>query len=245
MISKKDENINVVIIDDESNSRELLKTFLTSYCTNVHIVGEAEDVESGISIINKTMPDLLLLDIEMDGGTGFDILSEFRDAPFLTCFVTGYDQYAIKAIKAGAFDYLLKPVNIQEIKEVIKKAKKIFADKKESSKPSLILNESGKYNIIKIDEIIKVEVDGNFSFLYLINNKRVISSEKLGYFEEILPSNMFYRTHKSHIINHNFIVEIEKGRTGNVKLSDKSIVPIASRRIKHFLEHLDAYKKSI
>jgi len=238
-------NLKVIIIDDELNSRELLRTFLTSYCSDIDILGEAESVDSGLKLINRTQPDLLLLDIELDGGTGFDILSHLNNSSFLTCFVTGYDQYAIKAIKAGAFDYLLKPVNIQELKDMIEKAKNVISEQKETKDPTLIINESGKYIIIKVEEIIKIEVDGNFSFLYLSDKKRIISSEKLGYFEEVLPKTCFYRTHKSHIVNLKFIKSVEKSRTGNVLLQDNTQIPVASRRMKSFMDHLKTYKEAM
>ena len=242
MKAVKISGLNVVIIDDELNSRELLRRFLESYCQGVNVIGEAQSVQTGINLINSSNPDLVFLDIEMSGGTGFDILENFKEASFLTCFVTGYEQYAIKAIKVGAFDYLLKPVEIGELKAVVEKAKEVTMSKREN--PSIIINESGRFMVIKTDDIIKVEVDGNYTFLYLEDNRRVISNEKLGHFEEILPESLFYRTHKSHIISLKHIVELKKSRTGSVTLSDKSIVPIASRRMKDFLERLEAYKSN-
>ena len=110
-----------IVIDDERKSRQLLKTLIKEYCQGIEVVGDAASVSTGIEIINNENPDLIFLDIEMPGGDGFTLLETFKKANFLTCFVTGYSQYAIKAIKHGAFDYLLKPVEISELQLTVAK----------------------------------------------------------------------------------------------------------------------------
>jgi len=108
--------LKAIIIEDERNSRELLSNMINNYCEGIQLIGEAVDVESGVKLIQKKLPDLVLLDIEIKGGTGFDLLDKLRDVPFSVIFVTGYDQYAIKAIKYAALDYILKPIDLRELR---------------------------------------------------------------------------------------------------------------------------------
>jgi two-component system LytT family response regulator len=228
--------IQVTIIDDESHSRELLATFLEKYCTQVEIVSEAGSVEEGLLEIERTKPNLIFLDIEMEGGTGFDLLDALADKELLVCFVTGYSEYAIKAIKYGAFDYLLKPLDIEELKVLIKKAEDRLLG---PEKTKLIVNDGKKKHILLHDDIEYIAVSGNYAMIHLIQGTRIVSNSKLGEYEEILPETSFTRIHKSFIINHKYVKTIKSGRTGKVILNSDAELPIASRRKKAFLEKIE------
>ncbi len=232
--------LRTVIIDDEKNSRELLRTFLQKYTEDVEIVDEAESIDTGIHIINKNKPDLVFLDIELTGGTGFELLDKLKETDFMCCFVTGYSEYAIKAIKYNAFDYLLKPLDKSELISVIDKAKSRVSHEEIPHK-SLFINESGRIQIIEIDEIEFLAANGNYTIINMVDNKKVVSSESLVYFEDVLPCNAFCRIHKSHIIHLSQIKELEMGRTGTVFLNSGQSLPIASRRKKECLEKLKKY----
>ena len=224
--------MKVLIIDDEINSRELLNTLLYRYCNGVTEVWKASSVATAIEKININKPDLVFLDIEMPGGNGFNLLDHFNKAEFLTCFTTGYESYAIKAIEYGAFGYLLKPIDLDRLKKLVDKAKGIIDSKEYTS--SIILQETEKIHSIKEKDIIYLESEGNYCFLMLKDGSKVISSKNLSYFEEILSENLFYRTHKSFVINLSYISVVTEGRTGSATMSDGKVIPIASRRFKGF-----------
>ena len=234
--------LEVIIVDDEKNSRELLSTFLNKYCQDVTILAEADSIDSGLKTINQYKPDLVFLDIELSGGTGFDILDQAGDIPFLLCFVTGYSEYAIKAIKYNAFDYLLKPLDIDELKAVVKKAAAFVSESSsEAEEASLMISDGNKINLVKLKEIVYLSVNGNYTMIHLLNGKRLISSENLSYFENALPSTCFSRIHQSYIIHLTCVKGMEIGRTGTLVLESDVSLPIASRRKKDFVKKLKAF----
>ncbi len=232
--------MNVVVIDDEINSRELLNTLLSNYCKNVNKIELAESVDTALPIIEKSNPDLIFLDIEMPDANGFQLLDSFSDYNFLTCFTTGYEEYAIKAIKYEAFGYLLKPIDLQELKAVVHKASTIV-HKKQVEDPTLILADSGNYHAIKHSEIIYIQGSGNYTSIHLQNDKTLLSQEKLGYFEESLSESGFFRVHRSYIVNISEISTIKESRTGVAIMSNNRKIPIANRRLKEFLQAFKGY----
>ena len=229
-----------VIIDDEINSRQLLVTLLSKYCTGIEIGGTANSVQSGLELINKVQPQLIFLDIEMPGGDGFDLLENFKNAPFLTCFVTGYEQYAIKAIKYGAFDYLLKPVDIQELKKTVSKAQtQVSPEIKEDR--NLIIYDGHKVWVVKEEQIIHISSEDSYSILYLEDDRKIVTSESLNYYEKLLQKNGFFRSHKSHIINCKAVKSIEPGRTGLIRMTNGSVISLAARRKKDFMDRIKEF----
>ena len=244
-----------VIIEDEINNRELLQQLLSIYCKNISLVGLATDVKSGINLIKKQSPDIIFLDVEMPGGSGFDILDAFDKINFKVIFVSGYDQYAIKAIKYAALDYLLKPIDVSELISAVDKA---IAASANYNKPidflksslknkgeeitQIVLSNDKNYQVIKISDILYVEADGNYITFQLANEEKHISSQSLNHYEDLLPNSQFFRIHKSYIINIKSVVSIENGRGGHVHLTNKSKLPIAFRRKPAFLQFLDRKK---
>ena len=245
--------IKSVIIDDEVNSREVLIKMIMNYCEGVTVIGSAIDVSSGIELIVEHQPDLVFLDIEMPGGDGFSILNAFDVINFKIIFVTGYDEYAVKAFKYAALDYLLKPIALKDLENAIQRAKMMIENqafnirflhsrlsKPESSPDKILIPAQGGHLIVEWEEIIKIEASGNYVYFHQVNGKRHLVGYPLSHYEELLPPDIFFRIHKSFIINCQKVNLIENGRGGRVFLEDGSYLKIATRRKKAFL---DFYKK--
>jgi len=230
--------MRVIVIDDEKNSRQLMSTLLEKYCPQVESVHLGDSVETGVKLINQVNPHLIFLDIEMPEENGFALLDQFKEATFLTCFATGYEKYALKAIQYGAFAYLLKPIDITELQEVSLKAEKHFDKiKLPGESESIWISDGNATWQVELENIIQIEAFGNYTNVVL-DNKTVLSNEKLSFFEEILPNLSFFRVHRSHIVNLNKIIRLEEGRTGKVLLSNKAEIPVANRRMKPFQEKI-------
>ena len=248
----KTEKTNAVIIEDETNSRELLANMLQNYCNSIEVVGEAHDVKTGIAVIQKYNPDVIFLDIEMPGGDGFKILDAFPIVAFQVIFVTGYDEYAIKAIKYSALDYILKPIDLEELKNAIKKIIPSTSDKRQNIKflqsslkkrqkepDKLILPGNKRHVVVPFNQIIKIIANGNYAEFFLEGNKIRISSYSLAHYESILPEGRFLRIHKSHLINLQKVTTYQSGRGGKVFLSDGSSLDIAARKKSAFVRMLN------
>jgi len=234
--------MKIVLVDDEENSRALLRTLLNKYCEHIEHIEEADNADEGIFLINKHQPQLVFLDIEMPDKNGFELLDAFQSGSFLTCFTTGYDSYAIKAIKYGAFDYLLKPIDIDELKAVVAKARKELESRKNDKvSPHVWVGDGNKIWKVELDKIYSIEASGNYSKIYTVENT-ILSSENLSKYEEILPENRFFRVHRSHIVNLAMITKVEDGRTGSITMKDSSVIPIANRRKKEFKTILEGKK---
>ena len=184
--------IKAVIIDDEINSRELLHAMLTDHCEDVEILGMAKDVSSGVKTIKQKQPELVFLDIEMPGGSGFDILNAFDHINFKVVFVTGYDQYAIKAIKYAALDYLLKPVDLEELKIAVEKAKTEISGQDAKIKflesnyknplnenGQIIISTHNNHNIVNLDDILYLEAMEGYSKVFIDDDSKHLSSRPL------------------------------------------------------------------
>lgn len=235
--------IKAVIIDDEITTRELIAVTIEAYCPNVTVVGEAEDVKSGVASINEYDPDLILLDIKMPDGSGFDLIRHFDKPDFKIIFISGYMEYAIKGYKCGAIDYILKPVDTEELALAINKADDIirmeeklrFRSLEENLKAlqktdKIILKTSDKIHLVNTSEIIRIEADGNYSTLYIDDGRKVVVSTAIKEYEESLVDKGFHRIHKSHIININKLSYFDKTDSGDVVMADGSVVPVASRK---------------
>ena len=241
-----------VIIDDEEGARESLANILKSYVPAVEILGKAASAAEGFELINKVEPQLVFLDVEMPNENAFDLIDKFDSVNFEIIFVTAYDHYAIQAIKSSALDYLLKPVDIDDLKSAVAKLDhKISQPQKDeqfdlllasvnSDRPhkKIAVPETDGLIFIDVDEIIRCESDGNYTKIYLKNEKRIVSSKTLGDYDGILKNNDFFRTHRSHLINLNEIHKFVKGDGGYILMSDKSEVEISRRKKQDFLVRL-------
>lgn len=260
MINKKEimHLIKALIIDDEEKSRNILKTIVGKYCPEVNVVGLAESADVGYDLFVKTQPDLIFLDVEMPHGSGFDLLKRLPSTDFEVIFVTGFDHYALQAIKFHALDYLLKPVDIDELIQAVHKVKLSLAENLNRQRLSELLNNLNNPNqashkiaiptttgreYIPVENIVRCSADGGCTWFHLIDKRRILSSKNLGEYEKILPDSYnsgvhrFFRVHYGHLINLNFI-HIVNRRDNYVQMKDGAKIGIAQRRKSTFLDLL-------
>ena len=233
--------MNTVIIEDEKNGQEALVNMLNLIDNNIKIVGIAADVTKAIKLINSKKPNVIFLDIHLKNGTGFDVLEKLENFTGNVVFTTAYDNYAIKAFKYSAFDYILKPINPVELNETIAELKKEVtknihykemlevykqADKpKEESK--IVLKTLNNQFVLFFKDIIRCESEGAYTKFYL-KNKTHLTSRNLKYYDEILSDHNFIRTHQSHLVNAKYILKINSNNF--LTLKDGSEIPISTRK---------------
>ncbi|MBT8252840.1 MAG: response regulator transcription factor, partial [Bacteroidia bacterium] len=206
--------IRAIIVDDEMRSRRSLRNLLEKYVQKVTIIGEAENIDNAIPLIDKTKPNLLFLDIQLKHGTSFEILRKIKHKDYFVIFITAFDEYAIKAFKFSAIDYLLKPVSLEELIDAVNKVDRIERPIKEfNSKkinnllsfnrldPTITIHTDHSVEFLRIFDILRLQADGSYTTFYLNNTKPILSSKHLKYYESILEDYNFYRIHQSHLIN--------------------------------------------
>jgi two-component system, LytTR family, response regulator len=242
--------LTAIIIDDELKGRIALKQKLMDYCPQVQLCGEASSGEDGLVLIEKCQPQIVFLDIEMPRMNGFEMLHHVPQKDFHLIFTTAYDQYAIKAIKYAAFDYLLKPVDIEELQTAIRKAEQQVQQGSTVEKlETLQHNLQNKYHLNKIAiptldgllfyniaDIIHLEAQSNYTTIHFTGNTKLLASRTLKDFEELLPPDIFFRPHHSHIINLQFIKRYIKGDGGQIELQNGHYVDVARRKKEEFLK---------
>jgi two-component system LytT family response regulator len=239
--------------------RQTLEKLLREHCSNVKLVAQAGSVTSGVEAIKKHHPDLILLDIKMDDGTGFDLLKKLEPVDFKVIFITAYDEYAIKAIKFSALDYLLKPVEAEELVEAIDKTEKlvlkelntqlsVLEDNMQSgsiASKKIILKTFDNIHLVKMSDIIYCESNDNYTDFHLLDKNKILVSNTLKEYDEMLSSYGFLRVHRSFLINLAHIVRFEKAEGGNVVLTNGSIVPVSSRKRELLIEMLNRIGQGI
>lgn len=245
--------LKAIIIDDERKGRIALRQKLLDYCKEVQLLGEAENGEQGLCLIEKHHPDIIFLDIEMPRMNGFDMLRQVKSKNFHIIFTTAYDQYAITAIKYSAFDYLLKPIDIEELKSAIAKIGRLPSHHTEEKLDTLEQNLHSKKKFDKIviptlegllffdiNTIIHLEAQSNYTIVYFSNRPKLTASKTLKDFEELLPEDIFFRTHHSHIINLNYIKRYLKGDGGQIEMQNGNYVDVARRKKEEFMKLITA-----
>ncbi|MEO6813264.1 MAG: LytTR family DNA-binding domain-containing protein [Ginsengibacter sp.] len=238
-----------IIIDDEMKGRIALSQKLHDYCKDVRLTGEAENGEEGIRLIEKLKPDIVFLDIEMPRMDGFEMLLQLPEKNFDLIFTTAYDQYAIKAIKYAAFDYLLKPVDIEELQTAVSRSTQPHINNTEKKLEVLDQNLHGKAILNKIaipsmdgilffnlSDIIHLEASNNYTLIYFNNQPKLLTSKTLKDFEELLPQDIFFRAHHSHLINLNYIKRYIKGDGGQIEMQNGTYIDVARRKKEDFLK---------
>ncbi|MFL5745100.1 MAG: LytR/AlgR family response regulator transcription factor [Niastella sp.] len=242
--------INALIVDDEPKNIRILNGLLNECCPDVRIIGEAVSAETAMPLIAETHPDLVFLDIEMPHGNAFDLLDKIMPIDFEIIFITAFDAYTLKAFKYSALDYLLKPVSIEELKMAVQKAKDRIRIKNINvqlqnlmfniSKPNSLLQkialpDNDGLIFIQLAEIIRFEAKGGYTYVHVTDNQKYVSSRIIKEYEEIMPPDLFFRIHNSHIINLNFVKKYHKGRGGLIEMSDSVLIEVATRRKDEFL----------
>lgn len=246
-----------IIVDDEMRSVETLKSIIQQYCsTDLTVISTANSISEAYRLINELSPDVVFLDIEMPHGSGFDLLEKFAKPEFEVIFTTGFDHYAITAIKFSALDYLLKPINIEELKEAIQKAKaRLQAKKPDNNLQYLIQNlknprdKSNKiplpiingFQFVPINTIVYCEADEDYTHVYLSDNQKLTVTKSIKDFEDLLNEYDFFRIHHSFLINRAFIKKYIKGEGGTIMTDLGSELPVSRRRKAEFLEWLSSF----
>lgn len=243
--------IKAVIIDDEKDARFILKSLVEKHFNSIAIADEADGIASGIEMINKHQPDLVFLDIQMRKGTGFDLLEKIDNINFEVIFITAYNQYAIDAFKFSAFGYLLKPIKTRELKEVIGKLETQLKNKKaginqrlkvlvenygdQGEIQKLIINNVEGFQVVKINTIIRLEGDRNYTHFIVEEGKKITTSKNIGEYEELLNDYGFFRVHQSTIISLRHVTAYQKGDGGRVEMTDGETVKVSRYRKAEFL----------
>ena len=239
-----------VIIEDEERNRIVLQSLVETYCPEVQVVGHAESVSTGIDLIIKSQPDLIFMDIQLIGGTGFDILDKLDRLEAALIFTTAYDQYAVKAFKFSAIDYLLKPIDIDELKNAVKRAlnaegKHLNGQKIQNLLSNIKLNPNGKpvllistidtIEFVKIQDIFRMEAQGSYTKIFLKSGKFLLASKVIKEYEYLLTEYAFHRVHQSHLIH---VDSIDKYLKGDhcFRLTDGTMVQLARSRKDQFFE---------
>ncbi len=240
----------VVLVDDELRGREALSALLVKHCPDVEIVGIASSAAEGHKLISEHQPDMVFLDIEMPGGNGFDMLEMFDRITFEIVFTTAYGHYAIKAIKHSALDYLLKPVEVEELQAVVRqlKAKQaastaevnvnaLLSNLKTGNKhKKLVLPDANGLTVVQTENIVRLESDGSYTSFFMDDGTKYLISRHLKEFENTLAdNNAFVRVHRSHLINMEQVKRYLKGEGGFAVMTDGSEVEISRRRKSEFL----------
>jgi two-component system LytT family response regulator len=238
-----------IIIDDEVDARKTLSVFLGQYCPQVEILAEADGVQEGYRTIMTHNPDLIFLDIQMEDGTGFDLLEKIRSPRFSVVFTTAFDEFAIKAFKYSAIDYLLKPIDPDELIEAVGKVKPddrtnedrihgLLENRNGRNLDRLTLSSSEGLTFVKLENIMRLESDSNYTHFFLTTGEKITVPKSLKEYEKILPLSKFFRTHQSHIVNLNYVKKYMREDGGYVLMEDGSEVLVARRRKEEFINVL-------
>ncbi|CAN5745666.1 LytTR family DNA-binding domain-containing protein [soil metagenome] len=234
--------LRAVIIDDERSGINALQLLIERNSEQVKIVANATNATQGISIIEDYRPEIVFLDISMPGMNGFDLLKQLKYTDFNLVFTTAHEEYAIQAIKSNAFDYLLKPLDAQEIKNciarIIEENKKIKNQRKDAFSNTLCLSVKDGVIYILHTDIIRLEASGSYTVFYLENKVKHIGSKGLKEYEAQLDPRIFYRCHNSHLINITKVVRFVSTDGFFAKMTDDSLVEIARKNKEQFLERL-------
>ena len=244
--------IRTILVDDEPNNLANLKKLLAQYCPDVAVIGEAGSARQGVELIELVNPDLVFLDIEMPGQNGFDMLSRLSQIRFELIFVTAYNNYALKAIKFNALDYILKPIDIEELVGAVERARQRLTDKTQleftrlafqnlqlpRKNKRIALASADKIEFFDVDSIIRCLGENNYTRFYFVDGQTRLVCKPLSEYEELLSDFDFIRVHKSHLVNGQKINTFVKTDGGYLKILDGTSVPVSRRKKDELLEWL-------
>jgi len=232
---------SLVIIDDEPKARSTIRDILGLSQQKLEILGEAADVRSAYELIQQKRPDLVLLDINLPDGTGFDLLKKFDSIDFKVIFITAHEEYAVRAFRFSAFDYILKPFAASNLIEAVAKAGETIKGEKTEEKfkaflanlekiNKIVLRTSESIHIINLANIVRCESDINYTTFFLSGGEKLLVSKTLKEYDELLGPSGFFRTHQSHLVNLDHILRYDKAEGGHLIMDDESWVPVSSRK---------------
>jgi two-component system LytT family response regulator len=246
--------LNIVIIEDEEKTLDFISNIINEYCSEAQIIGTASDACSAVELLQSIKPDLVLSDINLPDGTSFDILNRLEEIDFKVIFITAFEEYAIKAIKFSALDYLVKPIDPQELIATIKKAsehierennnlklKALLANVRDFAEKlkKIVLKTSDSIYIIDVQDIIRCESDSSYTMFYIKDGRKIMVSKVLKDYDELLGDSGFIRVHKSHLVNLNHINKFNKTDGGFLEMKDGSNVPVSQRKRDMILEFFE------
>lgn len=246
--------LRAIVIDDIESIRKKNVAVIKSHCPNVAVIGQANSVESGISAIRQLVPDLVFLDVEMQDGTGFDLLQRLKPITFKVIFITGFEDFAIRAFRFSAIDYLLKPIDPADLVEAVTKAEEslnkevlevklntLFANiERPKNLQKLVLKTAEKIYSVNIQDIVNCESEKNYTTFYFVNAPKLVVSTTLKEYETLLKPFHFFRAHQSHLINMLYFDHFIKTDGGNtIVMKNKHTVPLATRKKEEFLTLID------
>lgn len=247
--------MKILVIDNETNIREGIVQLIKNFCPFEAQVFEANGVATGLKSIADINPDILFLDVELDDGTGMDLLSSLNEINFYLIFITAHNKYAIDAFRFSAIDFLLKPIEpdalIEAFERVNKQLKNSFLqdqlhvmqdslNKITYKEKKIVLKDSTSIYFVNINEIIRCESDGQYTVFYIENTKKIVMSKSLKEYEEMLEPYGFIRPHHSHLINTNKILRFDKSEGGILVMQNNDEIPVSHRKKAHILQILDA-----
>lgn len=256
----EEEMLSAIIVDDEANGRETLNSLIENFCPEVKVSGMARSVDEGLELIAKYKPDIVFLDVEMPFKNGFDLLHEVPDIDFEIIFTTAFSQYAAKAFKFSALDYLLKPIDVDELREAVSKANQktnrtvkneqidilLNTLKKKTSMPQrIVLPSLQGFSVVDLKDVVRCEADKNYTFFYFSDGTKMLVSKTLKDYCELLKEYDFMRVHQSHLINLAHVTKYNKGRGGFVTMSDESIVDISRSNRDEFMRRVASVSNAI
>jgi len=246
--------LRAVIIDDIETIRKDNVAMIRANCPNVSIIGQADSVASGVALISQLAPDLVFLDVEMPDGTGFDLLQKLKPFTFKVIFVTGFEDFAIRAFRFSAIDYLLKPLRAADLTEAVTKAEEsigndalearlnnLFANlERPKNLQKLLLKTADKIYSVNVQDIVNCESDKNYTTFHFINAPSLVVSTNLKEYDTLLTPHNFFRTHKSHLINMAYFDHFVRSEGGNtIVMKNKTSIPLSVRKKDEFLVLLD------
>lgn len=239
--------LRAIIVEDEANSREILRNYLGKYCDGIKLLGEATNIGEGLALIQEHGPDIVFLDVEMPFGNAFDLLDQIPERSFETIFVTAYNQYAMDALNHHAAYYLMKPINIDELVKAvdyvraIKEKENALEGQVLKTKPiraegKITLPQQDGFQILDVGDIFFCKADDNYTEIYL-ERKKIVVSKTLKYFEDALQSYPFARIHKSYLVNVAEVVKYKKGKGGSVILSNGKELSVSASKKAELLSY--------
>lgn len=243
--------IHAIIVEDEKMSRETLRRLLEKYCPEVEVVAEADGYRKGVEEIRKHHPDVIFLDIQMPDGSGFRLLEEMEEIDFEIIFTTAFDQFAIKAIKYSALDYLLKPVIPQDLVEAVERVARKKAERnknknlennlkgtemQEERSQKIILSTAEMIHVIDVDDIVRCESDNYYTHFFFLDGRKLLISKTLKENEDLLSPYNFIRPHKSHLVNIKYIKSYVRQDGGYILMNDGTRIPVSRRKKDKMME---------
>ena len=244
--------LTAILIDDLPRALQVLEKDIETYCPDIKILGTADGVVSGAKLLQQHQPDIVFLDIQLKDGTGFDLLDIISAPKFKVIFTTASDAFAVKAFRFAAIDYLLKPIDPDELKDAVEKAKEKIASYEEqlqlvqesiqqnSIAKRIALHTLERIHIVEVSDIIRCESSGNYTIFYFESGEKLLVTKTLKEFDRLLTEFGFFRVHQSHLVNINYITAFVKTEGGFLLMKDDSRVAVSTRKRGSLLELLDS-----